>query len=288
MKTPPCSPRRSAPPNGFTLIELLVVIAIIAILASMLLPALAKAKTKAQGIQCMSNTKQLMLAMHLYTGDNDEHYAMVTHGGEAQSGRTISQAVGSFYPWVMGWLDWGTSTHNTNKLYLSSDQYSVLAKFAGNSAAIYKCPADKFISPAQRGRKWTERVRSISANGAIGQGNKQATDDLLRCEKLFIKTSDVTEPGPAQLWVFTDEHPDSLNDGAFFNAQGSREWIDLPANYHNNACGLSFADGHSEIHKWKGSVAARRIMLNDFARTTFPVNDPDFPWLIQRTSAPRR
>ncbi len=277
----------SAPQRGFTLIELLVVIAIIAILASMLLPALAKAKSKAQGILCMNNTKQLVLAVHLYSGDNDEKYPMNTHGGEAQSGARISQSGTGYYPWVMGWLTWDTSTHNTNKLYLTSDDYAVLARYAGNAAGIYKCPADKMIHPTQRARKWTERVRSISMNGAVGRGNKAATDDLLRCEKVFEKTSDVSDPGPSKLWIFVDEHPDSINDGAFFNAQGDRRWIDMPANYHNDACGFAFADGHSEIKKWKTTVP-REKMNFAYAPPTVPVGDLDWTWVLERTSAPVR
>ena len=281
--------RRPSKPQakGFTLIELLVVIAIIAILASMLLPALAKAKTKAQGILCMGNTKQLMLAVHLYSGDNEEKFPMNIHGGEAQSGRKIVQTTTGYYPWVMGWLDWGTSPHNTNKLYLQDNDYSVLAKYAGNTASIYKCPADKRVSRVQRGRGWAERVRSISMNGAVGKGNKTASDGLLSCEKIFEKTTDVSDPGPSKLWVFVDEHPDSINDGAFFNSQTDRRWIDLPANYHNNACGFAFADGHSEIKKWKSSVPKERID-ETYAPPTVPVGDHDWTWTIERTSAPVR
>jgi prepilin-type N-terminal cleavage/methylation domain-containing protein/prepilin-type processing-associated H-X9-DG protein len=273
--------------EGFTLIELLVVIAIIAILAGMLLPALAKAKTKAQGIMCMSNTKQLMLAVHLYTGDNEDRYPMVTHGSDAQSGLAIGAGNRQYYPWVMGWLDWTTSSHNTNRLFVMSPEYAVLANYSGGTHALYKCPADKFMSPPQRQLGWTERVRSISANAAIGKGNKAPEDGLLQCERIFEKTSDVINPSPSKLWFFVDEHPDSINDGAFFNAQNNAQWIDLPGNYHNNACGFSFADGHSEIHKWTASVTTFPIRVSDFSRTSVSMTDPDFVWVMERTSAPR-
>ena len=276
----------NATTSGFTLIELLVVIAIIAILAGMLLPALSKAKAKAQGIMCMSNTKQLMLAVHMYAGDNSDYFPMNTHGSEAQSGNQIGQG-GAYYPWVMGWLTWDTSPHNTNRLFLTSPLYSVLAPYSGGTHTIYKCPADKFLSSAQRNLGWEERVRSVSMNGAVGRGNKSATDGLLNCAKIFEKMTDVNDPPPSQLWVFVDEHPDSINDGAFFNAQGTREWIDLPGNYHNGACGFSFADGHSEIHKWTSSVIQQKVRLMNMDRIPVPVGDIDHTWVLERTSAPR-
>ncbi len=283
--TRPTCPQR---PRGFTLIELLVVIAIIAILASMLLPALGKAKTKAQGIMCMSNTKQLMTAVSLYTGDNAEHFPMNVHRSVAQSGSRIG-TTGNYYPWIMGWLSWDTSPHNTNRLFLTDPGFAVLAKYSGHAYKIYKCPADNYLHASQRARGWTERVRSVSMNGAVGFGNKSASDGLLNCDKVFIKTTDVTDPPPVKLWVFVDEHPDSINDGAFFNAQGIAEWIDFPANSHNNACGFAFADGHSEIHKWKGMVTKYPVRRVDFARIPVnPRNDQDYAWIVERTSAPVR
>ena len=217
-------------------------IAIIAILAGLLLPALGKAKIKTQGVSCMSNTRQLMLAVHLYSGDNSEYFPMNVHGGVSQSGATIGSA-GSYYPWVMGWLTWDTSPHNTNSLYLNNPSYSVLARYAGGVQKIFKCPADNRVSPVQARVGWTERVRSVSMNGAVGRGNKVATDGLLMCERIYEKTTDVLRPTPANLWVFVDEHPDSINDGAFFNAQNNLQWIDLPSNLHNNACGFALFTG---------------------------------------------
>jgi len=269
------------PGQGFTLIELLVVIAIIAILAGMLLPALAKAKTKAQGIMCMNNTKQLMLAWQQYNLDYDGRIVMAFHGGDAQGGAAANNPKNA--PWVVGWLDWTTSADNTNYNFLIGEKYSKLATYIAKNKAIFKCPADVYVSGAQRARGWSARVRSISGNIGVGDGNAES-GPWESIYKHIRKDSEFIFPGPAETWVYLDEHPDSMNDAGFFNPRVS-SWIDQPANYHNAAAGLAFADGHSEIHKWTASnKSARAIKVRYQTTPDAPASagDADIKWMAYR------
>ncbi len=275
------------PKGGFTLIELLVVIAIIAILAGMLLPALARAKSKATGIVCMNNTKQLMLANHMYQGDNNDKFPGAYHGGFVPGANARER------PWVTGWLDWSTSPDNTNTLYLTDPRYAVLAPYFASARNIYKCPADKNVSPAQRARGWTERVRSVSGNIYIGEGNGWTTlgggpsgPNNLQMYRGAARAADLIIPGPSQTWVYVDEHPDSINDAGCFPPNTPTNMPDAPATYHNMAAGFAFADGHSEIHKWIGSTMRRPrrsggldgVIFQAQNNFAFPARDPDLSW----------
>ncbi len=231
----PGEPRHRS--RAFTLIELLVVIAIIAILASLLLPALSKAKTKATGVSCINNTRQMMLAYIMYAEDNRDQVVSSTD-------------------WIGdGWLDWTTSSINTNIDLLLSASNAPLAKYIGQTRNIYKCPADNFVSPVQRNRGWSERVRSISMNAYSGSDTDDSGFNKWRGWK---KTSDLTGRGPAQIFAIVDEHPDSINDGYFIavlNGYGGLYgWCDFPSTLHNGACGFAFLDGHSEIKRWLGKM----------------------------------
>ncbi len=273
----------SAP--GFTLIELLVVIAIIAILAGMLLPSLAKAKSKAQGIACMNNTKQLGLAWLMYAGDNNDQLVPNQNGGTVDG--NASPQGSSF---VGGYLDWTVSQENTNTLYLTNERYARLAQYYGKTKNVYKCPADKFLSTAQRAKGWTERVRSVSMNFWVGDGTTRGSKDTYPGFIVYKKMSDMIKSAPVSVWVFVDEHPDTINDAGMYIDPTRMVWGDLPASYHNGACGFAFADGHSEIHRWLSPVTRKPVKYQD-VWATYPLDaskdSRDYLWVKQVTGEAR-
>lgn len=259
--------RPARPVLAFTLIELLVVIAIIAILAAMLLPALAKAKQKAQGIQCMSNMRQLALGWKMYSTDNNDR--LVPNGDENDQPTGLTdpnaQPGGSKAQWCPGRQDLvgqlspdGTTVNNIGYAWI---QLGLLYPYI-KTPAVYKCPADS-SSISKFGVAYSH-VRSMSMNTWLGpivpyNNNKNVYS--------YYKESSITTPTPSDLWVFMDENPASINDGSFICEPDVQEWIDCPASYHNNAGGMVFADGHAQIKKWSDPT-----VLTKFAAGITPGN----------------
>jgi prepilin-type N-terminal cleavage/methylation domain-containing protein/prepilin-type processing-associated H-X9-DG protein len=281
--------RNSRPSPGFTLIELLVVIAIIAILAALLLPALTRAKLKAQGVQCMNNHRQLAFAWRMYTEDN--HDMLLFSSSWPVSSRDP-------YSWCNGRIDFNSGNRSNYDPTVDIHQ-SLMWPYCGKNVSIWKCPADRSYVTVGGVRK--SRIRSMAMNAYLGGFSGTAiTTGNMPAYTLYRKYSQLSRPGADRIFVLIDEREDAINYGNYLqdmtgyspNNPKLYRWLDLPAAYHGNAGGLSFADGHSEIKKWRDGRTSRPIneggVIFDGSTPIPSPDNVDVAWMQDKTTRPKQ
>lgn len=278
--------------SGFTLVELMVVIAISSILAALLLPTLSKARARAEGLSCLNNTRQLAVAWLLYADDH-EGFLPYNLGMSESSFRTNLN-------WVNNVMTWDLNSDNTNIATLLD---ASLGSYVSGETRIYHCPSDRVLSPIQSAAGWDHRIRSYSMNAMVGNAGVFSTNGVNVNNpgyKQFFKITQIRRP--AEIFVFLEEHPDSIDDGYFVNKAAAwvssaytintvthNEWLDLPASYHNQSAAFSFADGHASLHHWSQSntirpPAAHVANLPIQIPATPASENTDFDWVMEHMS----
>ena len=266
--------------HAFTLVELLVVIAVIGILASLLVPAIARASGSGRLIFCQNNLRQLGIAWMVYAQDHEDR---ITYNLGATEISAMLKAGGRFN-WANSLLNWEVDPSNTNDLL---NTQASLGPYVSANAAVFRCPSDNVVSRVQRAAGWTHRSRTYSMNAMVGNagdftlgGTNVNNPDY----KQFMTISEIN--APASIFAFIEEHPHSINDGYFLNKGYSTEWYDLPASYHNGGANLAFADGLQELRHWLRDSTKKTPVP---AAATFPLelsaNDlADLKWVVSRMS----
>lgn len=266
--------------RAFTLIELLVVVAVIGILAGILLPVLSGAKAKGQKIICLNNQRQLVLTTFLYAGDHDD--AFPQNLGVAETQQTVAD--GTYLNWVNNVMDWSLSPDNTNEFLVTAGDFG---QYLVGGGSVYHCPADYTLSQDQQNAGWERRTRSISMNAMVGNAGAFTRSGFNTNNPHYTQFFRLNQvPEPSEIFVFIEEHPDSIRDGYFLNRHYSRQWMDLPASYHQGAANLAFVDGHVESHTWsEGSTRPpAQAYAVDLPFRLEREELEDYYWLMSRTS----
>ncbi len=275
--------------SGFTLIELLVVIAIIAILAGMLLPALGKAKQKAQGISCMNNHRSLLLAWKMYADDFNDGLPYAWGSYQRQSGPRV---------WVVGNMSFEPE-NTANRDADNTIKKGALWSYCQN-LSIFRCPADTSVVKPSSGPfkgQSVRRLRSMIMSTWVGGEEGNVAQELSSEEsafRVFTKSGQMDDPGPTQTIVLLDSRQDTIKTSHYYismrgypdRPEQTRFWADYPASYHVNAGGLSFADGHSEIRRWVDTRTAPRLSKDKWWGTSIfaSPNNKDIIWMQERAT----
>lgn len=282
MKTTSLNPARrntggTRATAAFTRTDAAVCVAVVAMMGLLMLPALANGAAKGHAAVCRANLVRLIAGWTQFANDNQDALPRALDG------------IGYGLGWVYGWLDYSTTSDNTNTLYLSDARYSQVGPYVGD-VRVFKCPSD--LSRARRTQAdgspvFLPRVRSYSENVAIAGSGNWITSPY----RIFNRLHDIVSPPPSGLWVFIDEHPDSLNDGAFAvqmpAGPSDTRMVDYPASHHERSGTLAFADGHVELHPWTDSRTLQPVRYNSMPLNVAQPNSADLMWLTARTSGLR-